>query len=104
MTAISPLPPSLGAPSTPGRCLAEALASIPEVRLIAEQTASGHTVVLVLLDCDSESLLDAIFAAEQPLYARFPRTPFEVHVTTPGPDWDEGDLPQDASVLYDRAA
>lgn len=72
---------------TPGSAMTERLLSFEEVAGICEAIDPDRFTVFVLLSANPDSVLDAIFDAETKLYGSFPRTPFDVRVTTELSAW-----------------
>lgn len=100
--AIVLLPPEPKEWLTPGRHLASRVRQRQEVRAVLERLEPDRYSVFVILDKDPEELLDSIYEAESELYALFPKTPFDVRVMCPGPDWSAEDLRRESIAHYDR--
>ena len=87
---------------TPGAHVAQAVAKHADVRLVLERLEQDRLAVFVVLDDDSEELLDDIFEAERELYTSFQGLPFDIRVMTPSDDWSAADLCRDKISHYER--
>lgn len=94
-----------GAPltwQTPGAVMAVQVAAIPEVRLVLERPEPDRYSVFVVIDEDTDEILDQILDAEQRLYGLFANMPFDLRIMKPAPDWDESDLLRTSAKHYRR--
>lgn len=84
--------------STPGTVIAAAVANRPEVRFVTESFDEDRCRIVVVLDDDPEDLLDLVIETEREVHRDFAGLPFDVRITKPPKDWDEGPL-RGSSIL-----
>jgi len=87
---------------TPGSLIARALLKLPQVRLVAERYEGGRYGVFVILDDDSDEVLDRVFEAEEQTMRELPRIPFDLRVRKPHPEWSEDNLLATCVKRYSR--
>lgn len=93
-----------GAPEweTPGTELASRLKAIDEVLAVFENPMPDLIGLSVFLSDDPEKVLDAVFEAEQSVYALFSHTRLDLRVTRVGGDWDPARVPPNSLARFRR--
>ena len=87
---------------TPGSLIAQRIAAIQRVRLVAERLEKTRYAVFVVLDDDPDEVLDAVFEAEQEVMKELPGIPFDLRVRKPHPQWSPDNLLSSCARHYTR--
>src|SRR5574341_2168004 len=73
---------------TPGLYLAQRISCNPLVRFIGEIVQSDYIQVIVVVDDDTEELIDKIFSVEQEMYQKFNKLKFDLRLRVMSVDED----------------
>ena len=87
---------------TPGSLIAQGLARLPQVRLVAERYEGARYGVFVILDGDADEVLDVVFETEQQVMREIPNIPFDLRVRKPHAQWSPDDLLATCLKHYSR--
>ena len=87
---------------TPGALIAERVIGLQAVHFVAERLENARYAVFVVLDDDSEDVLDAVFEAEQDFMRAVPNIAFDLRVRRPHNGWDPEPLLATCVAHYKR--
>lgn len=87
---------------TPGSYIANRIINNQLVRFVGEKVQTDYLQTIIVVDNDTEELLDKIFSVEQELYTKFQGLRFDVRIRTIPPEEDIGTIKRSTIGYYDR--
>ncbi len=87
---------------TPGLYLAHRIASNSSVRFIGEKMQVDYLQTIIVVDDDTEELVDKIFSVEQEMYKKFKNLRFDVRLRVISSEENIEVIQKSTIHLYDR--